>query len=303
MDPVVTVIIPTHNRPDEVRRAVRSVLAQTREDWRLIVVDDGSDVPVTPDVTGTGDPRVTILRLDPAQGVSNARNAGLELADTPWVAFLDDDDLWAPGKLGLQLHRAELTGATLLYTAVMYVTPAGRWIYQRAPDPTDDLGAFLLTHNAVGEPSTVMVRRDLLQQTGGFDPEFSMLADWDLWMRLSEVATPCPITAFTTAILVHEGNMQVTDRDTAEAELALLAARHRDVTERVGRDVGSVFIDLWLAEKRFRASPSRSAALAYARQTLRAYGPVTAGIRATRRARHAVRPQPAAPWVQTLLRG
>lgn len=301
MEPAVTVIIPTHNRPEEVRRAVRSVLAQTREDWQLIVVDDGSEVPVTAETIGTDDPRVSIIRLEPAQGVSDARNAGLERADTPWIAFLDDDDLWAPSKLGLQLHAAEATGATLLYTAATYVTPAGRWVYNRSPVPTDDLGAFLLTHNAVGEPSTVMVRRDLLAHTGGFDPAFSMLADWDLWMRLSAVAKPLPLTAVTTAILVHEGNMQVTDRDHAEAELALLAERHHDVSERVGQELGSVFIDLWLAEKRFRADANLRTAGAYLRLQLAAYGPVDTVRRGLRQARLRARPRPGPAWARTLL--
>ena len=93
----VSVVIPTHDRPQLIRTAVASVLAQP-ETSEVIVVDDGSMPPVT--ATGTLDhPAVVILRNEPAQGPSRARNRGLDAAAGDVVGFLDDDDQWLEGKL------------------------------------------------------------------------------------------------------------------------------------------------------------------------------------------------------------
>ncbi|MFA9271510.1 MAG: glycosyltransferase family 2 protein [Baekduiaceae bacterium] len=300
MAPAVTVVIPTHNRPHELRLAVRSVLAQTHTDWRLIIVDDGSEQPVTSETLGTDDARVTVVRHDTARGVARARNAGIAQADTPWVAFLDDDDLWAPGKLARQLADADRTGATMLFGSATYVTPDGLWIYDRIVAPADGLGAQLLTENVVGEPSTVLVDRELLAQAGGFDPAFSTLADWDLWLRLSEIATPLAGREPATAILVHAGSMQLVDQAGAERELALLADRHRDLAERCGRPLGSARIDMWLADKRRRADPRPATALAYTRSAIAAEGPVKVVRRFARRAHRRLRPVPAPDWVLQL---
>lgn len=297
----VTVVIPTHNRPTDVRHAVRSVLAQTYDAWRAIVVDDGSSAPVTHELLGTDDPRVEILRHDPGRGVSEARNAAIARATTPWIAFLDDDDLWAPTKLELQLGEAEQTGAAFLSCSATYVRPDGSWVYDRPAEATPDLSATLLEYNAVGEPSTVLVSRDMLARAGGFDPAFSMLADWDLWMRLSQLGPWHASPRTLCALLMHEGNMQVVARDTAETELALLGTRHQDVIARVGHGFGSPFIDLWLAEKRRRADPGIGASLHYLRCLAAARGPVGTARRAARRAALAVRPRRAPDWVTTLL--
>jgi glycosyltransferase involved in cell wall biosynthesis len=89
-----SVIIPTHNRPDALRRAVESVCRQSFADFELIVVDDGCDEPVSQVLGALMDPRVTVLRQDRAGGVSSARNAGIARARGRLVCFLDDDDLF-----------------------------------------------------------------------------------------------------------------------------------------------------------------------------------------------------------------
>src|SRR5689334_7474886 len=105
MGPEVTVVIPTRDRAELLPRAVDSVLAQEGAAWELVLVDDGS-TDATPAVFEryAQDPRVRVLRLDPG-GVSRARNRGVALGSAPWVAFLDSDDEWRPGKLAAQLAQ------------------------------------------------------------------------------------------------------------------------------------------------------------------------------------------------------
>ena len=100
----VAVVIPTYNRRDLVVQSVRSVLDQTYPDVRCLVVDNGSTDGTAEAVTGLGDPRVTLVPLEAPCGAAAARNAGLAAAGAArWVAFLDNDDLWAPTKVELQL--------------------------------------------------------------------------------------------------------------------------------------------------------------------------------------------------------
>ena len=100
--PAVSVVIPTHDRPDLLLRAVASVLAQTVTDLEVVVVDDGSARPVE-----VHDDRVTVLRHDTALGAPAARNTGVAASTGDVVAFLDDDDQWLPTKLARQLAVLE----------------------------------------------------------------------------------------------------------------------------------------------------------------------------------------------------
>ena len=112
----VTVVIPTRDRGHLLPRSLRSALAQRDVTLEVVVVDDGSVPPaahnkVVARVCAT-DARVRVLRHMTPKGVSAARNSGIEAATGRWIAFLDDDDIWAPQKLASQL--AALNGRTRL---------------------------------------------------------------------------------------------------------------------------------------------------------------------------------------------
>ena len=108
----VTVIIPTHNRRALLARTLHSVLAQRDVDLEVVVVDDGSSDGTATAVAGLADDRVSVVRHPQPRGVSAARNTGIEKASSPWLAFVDDDDLWAPGKLRSQLDAIAADGSS-----------------------------------------------------------------------------------------------------------------------------------------------------------------------------------------------
>lgn len=239
------------------------------DDWELIVVDDGS----VPRLTGIqSSPRLKIVRHDVSRGVSAARNAGLERARGKWVAFLDDDDLWAPTKLEVQIAALERAEVGFSYTSSLYVNTDGRL---RAPRPAftpEDLRLELMSYNPVGEPSTVVVSRELMQELGGFDTRLAITADWDMWLRLSARTEATALEAVTTAILEHNDSMQVVQVERIVGELEIMRQRHSELLAEHGRDLRSPEIALWIASKRWTAAPSVRSAQEFLASALRVHG-------------------------------
>ena len=104
--PLVSVVIPTHNRAQILLRAIRSVLAQTYRELEIVVVVDGNDPQTTAVLSGVGDARLRWIEVKERVGGSEARNVGIRNATGEWVALLDDDDEWLPTKLEEQMNEA-----------------------------------------------------------------------------------------------------------------------------------------------------------------------------------------------------
>jgi glycosyltransferase involved in cell wall biosynthesis len=188
MPPTVSVVIPVFNRRAAVRCAIKSVLAQTFQDFEIVVVDDGSTDGTPVSVAEFADRRIRLLRHERNRGGSAARNTGIRASSAPYVAFLDSDDEWLPTKLQRQLEvfaRSNKEQLGLVYTGAEWIYPDGRaWL--RIPRRELDLTRALLTENVIGETSVGMVRRRALDAIGGFDESLPSCQDMDLWLRISE---------------------------------------------------------------------------------------------------------------------
>jgi len=181
--PLVSVVIPTYNRARLVREAVASVLAQSYRPLELIVVDDGST-----DATGAalaGRPEVRVVRQPHTGMPGQARNAGARLARGEYLAFLDSDDLWRPHKLERQVAVATVDGGAIWHTRERWVR-SGRVISQRSQRHrrSGDLFADSLRKCVIG-PSTVLLRRTVFAQAGGFREDLEIAEDYELWLRLT----------------------------------------------------------------------------------------------------------------------
>lgn len=185
----VSVVIPAYNAAWCVRRAVDSVLAQTRPCLETLVVDDGSTDDTAAVLSHYGD-RIRVIRK-PNGGLSSARNAGILEAHGTLVAFLDADDWWLPTKIASQAQlmegRPEIGFSS---TAARIEDPDGR-LLNIWPSPRWQ-GSFLehLFHYpaaAAGSGSGVVARRACFTEAGLFDEGLKSLEDIDMWMRLAAV--------------------------------------------------------------------------------------------------------------------
>jgi glycosyltransferase involved in cell wall biosynthesis len=187
MAPTVTVVIPVFNRPAQVDRAIRSVLAQTYQDFEIVVIDDGSTDETTAVVAAFEDPRITLIRHERNRGGSAARNTGIRAGTAPYIAFLDSDDEWLPTKLERQLEVFGRSGDQLglVYTGADRVEADGT-VQRHIPRAIANLPFALLTENVIGETSLGMVRRSAFDVTGVFDESLPAAQDMDMWLRLCE---------------------------------------------------------------------------------------------------------------------
>lgn len=181
--PLVSVVIPTRDRPELLLDALRSVAAQTYSPLEVIVVDDGSNPEITLD--RAPDLALSLIRIDRDVGPASARNRGIAAATGDLVAFLDDDDVWHPEKTERQV--AALSAAPreigMSHTAFEYWPGGGREVRKVA---RAELRRTVLKGPVI-VPSTVMIRRSVLAETGGFDSSLRQMEDWDLFIRVSDV--------------------------------------------------------------------------------------------------------------------
>lgn len=205
--PRVTVVIPAFNAEQTVGPALDSVLSQTYSDLEVLAVDDGS-TDGTSTVISTYGPPVHLLRTN-NQGVSSARNLGIQQASGEYVAFLDADDLWEPDKLERQLalldaDRTAGVSTTGHRVVDWYLRPIDLIRIPTDPDPCETL---LLHSMQVGQISSAVVRTELARDLGGFDSNFSQCADWDFFLRLSQHASFATLSDPMIMYRVHSGGM------------------------------------------------------------------------------------------------
>jgi glycosyltransferase involved in cell wall biosynthesis len=277
--PRVSVVIPAYNAEATLAETLESLFAQTFADFEAIVVDDGSVDGTVRVADGFGDQRLRALSI-PNGGVSRARNHAIAQAQGEFVAFLDADDLWEPGKLEQQIAILDARPlAGLCVTGAIRIDDASR---ELAPIPvldTDDPCATLLLQSmAVGCISSGVVRKTLLDSVGGFDPRFSQCADWDLWLRLSRASEIAVVPSQLVRYRTSPGNMSSDIRLLERDTFAVLdvfystgaATPYRDLRGRVYSNHWMICAGSYLHQRQFRdavrclmrgisASPSNAA--------------------------------------------
>jgi len=267
--PEITVVIPTRDRWSVVSRAaLAAALRQEDVGLEVIVVDDGSAAGPTDSLPEMQDQRVRVVRHAEPRGVAVARNTGIAESRGAWVAFLDDDDLWAPSKLRQQVRAAEEAGAGFAYAAAVWVNERLEFVRGHAPPPPETLAHDLLRWNVVwGSASNVIARRDLLESLGGFDENLFQLADWDLWIRLALAAPAAVVHDVLVALVVHRQSMLLVDRRDVFLEVDRLAEKHREAAARAGVTLDHARFARWVATGHLLAGRRRAAARAYLRGT------------------------------------
>lgn len=205
--PPVSVIIPTYNRSDLVQQAIDSVLAQTLPAFEIIVIDDGSTDDTEQAMRHYG-AQICYVRQE-NRGESAARNRGIGLARGEYVGFLDSDDFWHPTKLERQLEVLQTDPSTgLVYCQALKIDAAGKRlpgpIFSAEINSTPATFENLCRKNLFA-PSTVVMRRTLLDKVGGFDEAIQYGEDWDLWLRSALVMQIQGIPDPLASVRIHQG--------------------------------------------------------------------------------------------------
>ena len=217
----ISVVIPVYNGADFLAEALDSIRGQTRCPAEVIVVDDGS----TDDSAAIANAWGARVIRRPHQGPSASRNAAIREATQPWIAFLDGDDLWKPTKLARQWVAIErCSDVGLVFTDCSLFSSEGTLvesflgrrknyagIERRAYAPDTMLCApeSLRWHFIRGnfiQPSTAIVRRDLLLQVGLFDTALTKMEDRELWLRLLPVCRVAVVERPLMRSRVHDHN-------------------------------------------------------------------------------------------------
>ena len=186
--PLVSVVVPSYNKPKETQRAINSVAQQTYEPIELVVVDDGSDPPISSEISLHSDTflKTTLRRHETNQGGNVARNTGIDAASGKYIAFLDSDDTWHPKKLQSQISRLEESNERLAsYTGIKYVDYNGKLNSIYTPDHTGYLTDDLLQGNIIGTFSSVIVDRQVFEKVGHPHPDLPSWQDWEWYLRLA----------------------------------------------------------------------------------------------------------------------
>jgi glycosyltransferase involved in cell wall biosynthesis len=187
----VSVIIPTHNRSSMLKRAALSVLRQTYKNLECIIVDDAS-TDDTPDVIReliALDERIKSTRHESNRFGAAGRNTGVRISSGEFIAFLDDDDQWFPEKLEKQMALfSSLPDAFgLIYCWMDYYNPQGRLVRQHHPVLRGDVFQHVLTGNKIGGTPTLLIRKRILDESGGWDESQRIQQDDILIVRLCRI--------------------------------------------------------------------------------------------------------------------
>jgi glycosyltransferase involved in cell wall biosynthesis len=188
MIPAVSIILPTFNRMQFLPPAIDSVFAQTFAEWELIISDDGSDAETKAYLQSLRDPRVRVIWLPYTGRPSVVSNVALREARGEYVAFLDSDDLWLPGKLEAQIASLRRHPTRQWsYTRFALIDESGKPTASTRdrPAPAGWVLERLLSAEAIIAQPSVIVSRKLLEQLGPFDEELIMCYDDELWFRLA----------------------------------------------------------------------------------------------------------------------
>ena len=187
---LVSIVVPTYNHAAHLGRALRSVFKQTYKNWELIIVDNHSTDNTEALVKSFNSSRIKYLKINNHGVIAVSRNAGIEVAEGEWIAFLDSDDFWSEDKIEACLT---MNGADFIYHQVMLYKVKNENSVEmfgnlECRDVSNDPYRSLLDYGPAPQTSSVMVKRQCLLAVNGFDehPDIVGGEDYDLWVRLAQ---------------------------------------------------------------------------------------------------------------------
>ncbi len=250
MNSRVSVIMPAFNRENFIAESIKSVLAQTFQDFELIIIDDGStDKTISVAGTFVSDRRVQIVKNEKHLGIAGTRNKALGLARGEYIAPLDSDDVWLD-KEKLAKQTAYLDAhpkCALVGGAIRHIDTAGKTLKTVVFEQTDaDLRNNILQHNPFPQ-STLMYRKKAIDDCGGYDTSFQVCDDYNLWLCVGTKNSLANFPDVFTGYRIHDGNITRTKRLTAAREILDIVKSYASKYPRSSLGITKAYLRLILA--------------------------------------------------------
>jgi glycosyltransferase involved in cell wall biosynthesis len=180
---LISIIIPTKNRPNLLSHSVNSVINQSYKNWELYIVNDSNKKIIINQI----DPRIHLVNNKFTSGANGARNTGINLSSGKYISFLDDDDTWKKDKLEKQFKLMEGSDAILSYTGKRIVYKTRKGIKEKSSYKKTFCSSniTLQFHNYIGTTSSIMIRSNIFDKHNvKFDEKIQILQDYDLYLQL-----------------------------------------------------------------------------------------------------------------------
>jgi glycosyltransferase involved in cell wall biosynthesis len=210
MNPLVSVIIPCYKAAFYIEETLRSVIEQTYSPIEIIVVDDGSPDNQADLIKAFCIQHPTVLYIfQENSGVSNARNNGYRHAKGEYLAFLDADDVWLPRNIELKVDKLTKNDFGLVHSAATFIDSYSN----QCPGGLEGAEGWLLDRilnwegTAVPGPSSILVKKEVVENIGGFDPKLSTSADLDFFIRVASKFQIGKLEEITWLYRIHPENM------------------------------------------------------------------------------------------------
>lgn len=230
MTPKVSIICPTFNGASRgyLHEAIESVLDQSFTNYELFIIDDGS-------TDGTGkvceqyleDSRVHYI-FQQNGGPARARNTGIKASSGEFVCFSDDDDIWKPNKLQRQIdfihdELGNVPNWGMVFTWVELIDSQGKILGYRGHRQKGSLYKKLLFENIIDATSSVLIRREVLENVGLLDESLKGPEDWDMWLRISKEYLIFPVKEYLVQHREHENRISFDNEKVFHYEKAVVA--------------------------------------------------------------------------------
>ncbi len=211
LNPIVSVIIPVYNGERYLAETIESVIAQTEVNWEIIAVNDGSSDNSLAILEGYAKKipdRIQVITVENG-GVSRARNTAVAAARGTYVAFLDQDDLWAPQKLQRQVEMfSRDKNLGISFTNATLIDEKGSIIREKmlkfGAKHRGNVLEYLIFENFI-PISSVMLRKELFEKIGGFNPCFSLAEDYDFLLKVTQES---PVDYIDEPLLLYREHRQ-----------------------------------------------------------------------------------------------
>ena len=223
--PLVSAIIPTHNRSELLKRAIQSVLDQTWENMEIVVVDDasGDNTPQLLQSLSEKNKNLKVIRNNESKGAAASRNIAIENADGEFVAGLDDDDVWRPKRIELLMEEFQEGYAAVTSNDRMDFGEK-EIVWKKKPIITLH---DLLFYNQVG--NQVLTKKEYLKQVDGYDESLQSAQDYDLWIRLAHDFGPIKTAPHTLQVVnMSDERESITTSDNQIDGYIACFQKHRD---------------------------------------------------------------------------